>query len=66
MDSMDNFISVGEYAKFVGKSTQQVYNLLRSGVVSGFEFTRGTMRGWLVEKPNGFDTWAQQERERKL
>ena len=39
----------------MGKTPQQVYNLLHSGEVSGAEFNRGTMRGWLVVKPKDYD-----------
>ena len=57
----EEYISVGEYAKFVGLTTQQIYNQLHNGVISGFEFTRGRMKGWLVKKPVGFNTWKEQE-----
>ena len=65
MDSNFEYISVGEYAAFVGRTRQQVYNLIHNGMVSGREFVRGSKRGWLVEKPAGFDTWKKQRELRK-
>lgn len=55
------YISVSEYAKFVGLTSQHVYNLLNSGKLVGYEFVRGRMKGWLIEKPVGYDTWKEQE-----
>lgn len=55
---MENeYISVRDYAEFIGKTTQQVYNMLHDGRVAGFEFHRGKMRGWLCMKPSGYDKW---------
>lgn len=49
---MDEYISVSEYAKLIGKSTQMVYNMIDAGIVEAKSFARGSMRGWLVKKPS--------------
>lgn len=56
-----NFISVSEYSKFTGKTPQNIYGLLNRGRLVGFEFQRGSMKGWLIQKPVGYDTWKEQE-----
>lgn len=55
------YISVGEMAQYLGKTRQYVYNLLHNGKLSGYEFSRNTMRGWLVEKPSNFDEWQRKQ-----
>lgn len=52
---MNEYISVGEMARYMHRSTQHVYSMLRRGELSGIAFRRGSMRGWLVEKPQDYD-----------
>lgn len=49
------YISVKEYANYIGKTTQQVYNLIRCDAVSAIQFNRGKMVGYLIEKPIDYD-----------
>lgn len=51
----EQFISVSEMASYLGITSQHVYNKLHSGEIEGMEFRRGTMRGWLCKKPEGYD-----------
>lgn len=51
-ETLENYVSVSEYSKLIGKSTQMVYNMIDSGVLEAICFTRGTMKGWLVRKPS--------------
>lgn len=53
----ENYISVSDYAKFIGKTTQTVYNMIKDGVINVIHFNRGSMVGILIEKPAGFDDW---------
>lgn len=46
-----DWISVAEYAKKVGKSTQWVYNKIRSGEIEAIKFKRGLYNGLLVKMP---------------
>lgn len=57
----EEYISVGEMARYLGKTSQHVYNLLHTGEISGIEFNRGSMRGWLCHKPMDYDTWKKQQ-----
>ena len=43
-----DWISVSDYAKNVGKSTQWVYNQIRDGRLKALQFGRGKYRGLLV------------------
>lgn len=61
----EEYISVSEMAQYLHKSSQQVYNLLHSGELSGVEFRRGSMRGWLCHKPADYDTWKNKETQNK-
>lgn len=56
-ETMNEYISVSEYAAYVGKTTQYVYNMIRDGLVPSVEFQRGKMAGRLIEKPAGYDEW---------
>ena len=56
-NKLKQYISVSEYAKFIGKTSAHVYNMIREGLVASVLFERGTMNGWLIEKPEGFDEW---------
>lgn len=44
------WISVSEFARRIGKTTQTVYNMLKTGDFETLEFNRGTkMRGILIK-----------------
>lgn len=64
-ETLDNYISVSEAAEYLGKTTSHVYNMIRDNSIHAIKFNRGTMAGWLVEKPCGFDTWKQQQSDGK-
>lgn len=65
-NKLKQYISVSEYAKFINKTSAHVYNMIREGLVSSVMFERGTMNGWLIEKPEGFDEWkARSNAKRK-
>ena len=56
-ETIKQYISVSDYARFKGCSRQKVYNMIRDGLVSSVQFNRGKMAGRLVEKPAGYDEW---------
>lgn len=62
---LKEYISVSDYAKFIGKTSAHVYNLIREGLVSSVTFTRGTMKGRLVEKPSDYDSWKERQPKNK-
>lgn len=47
----NEWISVSEYAKLIGRSTTHVYSLIAQGAVVAMSFTRGKNNGYLVAKP---------------
>lgn len=63
-NKLNEYISVSEYAKFIKRTPAHVYNLIREGLVSSVVFERGTMKGRLVEKPEGFDEWKQKQNKK--
>lgn len=64
MNELKEYISVSEYAKFIGRTPAHVYNMIKEGLVSSVMFDRGTMKGWLIEKPSGFDEWKQKQKKK--
>lgn len=48
MENNEELVSVSDYAKRIGKSTQTVYNMIKSGKLQSKTFKRGTMRGIVV------------------
>lgn len=60
-EQLKEYISVSEYAAFIGKTTSQVYNLINDGLVPCVKFQRGTMNGKLVLKPAGYDEWKNKQ-----
>lgn len=58
---LKEYISASEYAKFIGKTTQTVYNMINEGKIASNVFTRGGMIGHLIEKPDGFDEWKDKQ-----
>lgn len=56
---LKEYISVGDAAEYYGKTTQSIYNMIKANMVNAVQFTRGTMIGWLVEKPADYDAWKQ-------
>lgn len=52
MESTKEYVSVSEYAKLVGKTTQNIYHMIDCGLLPVVKFKRGKMNGWLIEKPN--------------
>lgn len=66
MEELKEYISVSDYANFVGKTSQQVYNMIHDGLVPNVQFQRGSMVGRLVAKPLGYDEWkATQPQKQK-
>ena len=55
MNEERKYISVEEYARFIGRTSQNVYHMLHKGVLQGMEFKRGSMRGWLIPAPKGYE-----------
>ena len=55
------FISPTEYAKFIGKSDQTVYNMIKAGMLSVEQVVRGNSVGYIIEKPTGFDAWKAEQ-----
>lgn len=45
----EEWISVEEYARRIGKSRQTVYNRIKEGAVEWIEFKRGRMKGYLIK-----------------
>lgn len=64
MNELKEYIGVSEYAKFINKTPAHVYNMIKEGLVSSVMFDRGTMKGWLIEKPSGFDEWKQKQKKK--
>lgn len=56
---LKDYISVQNYADFIGKSAQLVYLMIREGTIESVEFQRGKMVGRLVRKPEGYDEWER-------
>lgn len=50
---MDEWISVSEYARKVGKSTTYVYSMIRDKKVEYKSFKRGKYVGYLIHSNNG-------------
>ena len=44
------YISVSDYARQIGKSSQHVYNLIRSGELETIKFKRGEYNGVLIKR----------------
>ncbi len=57
MNELKEYISVSDYADYIGKTPQMVYNMIRDGLVPAVQFRRGKAVGRLVEKPLGYDEW---------
>lgn len=58
---LKEYISVSDYAAFIDRTTSQVYNLIKEGIVPSVQFTRGKMKGLLVIKPAGYDEWKAKQ-----
>lgn len=56
-NKLNEYISVSDYAQYIGKTPAHVYNLIKEGLVPAVTFQRGTMIGRLVEKPIDYDEW---------
>ncbi len=54
---LEKYISVSEAAKYYGKTTQHIYNMIHDKVIHAVQFNRGSMVGWLVEKPADYNNW---------
>lgn len=59
MNKIEGYISVGDYARFLGVTTQTVYNMIRSDMVHTVKFNRNTQVGYLIDKPAGYDVWKE-------
>ena len=60
-EELKEYITVAEYAQYIGKTSQYVYHLNQSGSVASVEFNRGKMAGRLVLKPEGYDEWKAKQ-----
>ena len=60
-EELKEYITVAEYAQYIGKTSQYVYHLIQSGSVASVEFNRGKMAGRLVLKPEGYDEWKAKQ-----
>lgn len=56
-----DYVGVSEVARFYKVTTMTIYNMIREGRIKATQFNRGTMTGWLVEKPHGYDEWYEKE-----
>lgn len=59
--TLQEYIGVSEYAAFIGRTTMAVYGLIKDGIVSAVKFQRGSMNGWLIPKPDGYDEWKSKQ-----
>lgn len=59
----NDFITVEQMAEYLGRTRQYVYNKLKSGEISGIDYTRGSMQGWLVERPVNYDEWVKNKEQ---
>ena len=57
MNELKDYITVAQYAEYLGKTTAHVYQLINSGLVPVVTFQRGKMNGRLIEKPLDYDSW---------
>lgn len=64
-ENLKDYISVSDYAAFIGRTTAQVYYLINEGAVPCVRFQRGKMNGWLILKPANFDEWKSKEDKTK-
>lgn len=59
MNELKDYITVSQYADFVGKTTAHVYQQINAGLIPVVTFQRGKMNGRLIEKPVGYDEWLK-------
>ena len=52
---IENYITVSEAARFYKKTTQAIYNMIHNGTLNAVRFNRGSMSGWLVERPADYN-----------
>lgn len=67
MNELKDYITVSQYAEYLGKTTAHVYQQINTGLVPVVTFQRGKMNGRLIEKPVDYDDWfnKQQKKSKK-
>lgn len=61
MEDDFDYITVLDYANFIGKTQQCVYTMIRAGLVETKRFRRGSMNGYLIKKPAEYDQWLSKK-----
>lgn len=67
MNELKDYITVAQYAEYLGKTTAHVYQQINAGLIPVVTFQRGTMNGRLIEKPVDYDDLfnKQQKKSKK-
>lgn len=67
MNELKDYITVAQYAEYLGKTTAHVYQQINAGLIPVVTFQRGKMNGRLIEKPVDYDNWfnKQQKKSKK-
>lgn len=65
MNELKDYITVSQYADFVGKTTTHVYQQINAGLIPVVTFQRGKMNGRLIEKPVGYDEWLAKNNKKR-
>lgn len=54
MDKDFRYITAAQYAKHIGRTPQQVYNMIHGGSLIAEKYVRGSKVGWLIPKPEDY------------
>lgn len=65
MNELKDYITVAQYAEYLGKTTAHVYQQINAGLVPVVTFQRGKMNGRLIEKPVDYDDWFNKQQKNK-
>ena len=65
MNELKDYITVAQYADYLGKTTAHVYQQINAGLIPVVTFQRGKMNGRLIEKPADFDEWLNKKNKKK-
>lgn len=63
MNELKDYITVAQYAEYLGKTTAHVYQQINAGLIPVVTFQRGTMNGRLIEKPVDYDNWLNKHKK---
>ena len=64
MNGLRDYITVAQYADYLGKTTAHVYQQINAGLIPVVTFQRGKMNGHLIEKPANYDEWYNKQHKK--